>query len=112
LPGFRLGRSFLMPNGNVLLKRDFEVSKDEALYKVEAVAVFETHGFNLTEVGGESGMYHFSFTFRGQFAGFWQPDKELYSRDQAKAAAEQLFAFGSVRTYVENQIPVWVALGL
>jgi hypothetical protein len=36
-----------MPTNNVLLERDFEVSKDQTQYKVEAVAVFETHGFDL-----------------------------------------------------------------
>ena len=49
---YQLGRIVLdAKRHNVLLKRDFEVSKGETLYRVEAVAVFETHGFNLTEVG-------------------------------------------------------------
>jgi hypothetical protein len=101
-----------MPNDNLLLEREFEIPKDQASYKVKVIAVFEMHGFNLTGTGGESGMFHFNFSFRGQHAQSWQPDKNLYSRDEAKAAAQHLIDSGFIRTHIENQIQTWIYLGL
>jgi len=102
-----------MENNNILLEREFDISLDAQVYKIKAVAVFLSHGFNFTAGGmKEEGMYHLQFTFRDQLAEMCQPDKSLYSREQAKRAAEFAFNSGEVEAYATNHLQSWIHLGL
>ena len=66
-----------------------------------------THGYQPQEVG----MYHFAFMSRGKSVVDFQPDKNLYSREQAKEVAESAFDSGQVEEYVEREIQTWINIG-
>jgi hypothetical protein len=41
----------------------------------------------------------------------WQPDKNLYSREQARKAGESAFASGTVEAYAKREIQSWINVG-
>jgi hypothetical protein len=72
-------------------------------YPIKVRALFMTHG--------EVGDYHFTFMFRNKWFSVWQPDKNLYSREQAGKLAESDFNSGQVEAYAKRQIQTWINVG-
>jgi hypothetical protein len=92
-----------MPNDNILAERDFTISHKDTSYPIKVRALFMTHG--------EVGDYHFTFMFRNKWFSVWQPDKNLYSREQAGKLAESDFNSGQVEAYAKRQIQTWINVG-
>ncbi len=89
----------------ILVEEAFEIPLDGRIRKVIGMAVYIQNGN-----GPNSGTYCLKFTIEGQLAPTVQPDKMLYSREQAKQAAEYAFSSGEVRALVEKKIRGWIFL--
>lgn len=96
-----------MPEENVLAERDFTISHKDVNYGIKARAVFMTHGFR----PGEVGIYHLTFMSRSEPFHVWKPDKNLYSREEARKAAESDFNSGQVEAYAKREIQGWINVG-
>jgi hypothetical protein len=96
-----------MANENILAEREFDILLKYQVHKVKVVAVFIVLGY----APQESGVYHLHFTIKDQPAEICQPDKNRYSRAQAKRAAELAFTSGQIEAYAANQIQSWIYLG-
>jgi hypothetical protein len=96
-----------MPKENVLVERDFTISCEEVNYEIKARAVFVMRGFQPEEVG----IYHLAFMSRGEAVQIWQPDKNLYSREQARKVAESAFDAGQVEAHAKREIQSWIYTG-
>ena len=93
-----------MPEENVLVERDFTISHENVDYEIKARAVFATpHGL--------VGKYHLDFMSRGEWFSIWQPDKNLYSREQARKVAESAFNSGQVEAFAKREIQGWISAG-
>jgi hypothetical protein len=102
-----------MSNDNILVEQEFEIALGGQIHKVKGTAAFLVGGFVFTTGGmKEEVSYLLNFTFRGQLAELFQPDKNRYSREEAKRAAERAFASGEVEAYVRSQLQSWIYLGL
>jgi hypothetical protein len=108
-----VGVIIYMNNDNVLVEQEFEIPLGGQTHKVKATAAFLGGGFVLTTGGmKEEGSYLLNFTLRGQHAEMFQPDKNRYSREEAKRVAERAFASGQVEAHVRRQLQGWIYLGL
>ena len=96
-----------MAGENVLFERDFTIPHNRVSYEIKAKAVFVAQ--NVEPI--EEGRYHLDFTSRGKSVELWQPDKSLYSREQARQAAESAFNLGYIEGYAKSQIQSWIHTG-
>jgi hypothetical protein len=97
----------VMPNDDILAERAFTISHKGVSYPIKARALFMSHGFQPEEVG----VYHLTFMSRGESIHVWQPDKNLYSREQARKAAESSLSSGSVEAFARREIEGWINVG-
>jgi hypothetical protein len=93
--------------GNVLAEGSFAISHKDVNYAIKARADFMTRGFQPEEVG----VYHLTFMWRGEPIHVWQPDKNLYSREEARKLAESDFNSGQVAAYAKREIQSWINVG-
>ena len=91
-------------SSKILAEETFDIPLDDRIRKVIAIAVY-------TENIPETGTYCLKFTIEGQLVPMMQPDKMLYSREQAKEAAEFAFTSGEVKALIEKKIKEWIFLG-
>src|SRR5215813_12912878 len=96
-----------MLNDDILGERAFAISHKGVSYPIKAKALFVPHGFQPEEVG----VYHLTFIPRGEPIHVWQPDKTLYSREQARKAAESRISSGSVEAFAKTEIESWINVG-
>ena len=96
-----------MLNDDILAERAFTISHEGVSYPIKARALFVPHGFQPEEVG----VYHLTFMSRGEPIRVWQPDKNLYSREQARKAAESSISSGSVEAFAKREIESWINVG-
>ena len=96
-----------MLNDDILGERAFTISHKGVSYPIKAKALFVPHGFQPEEVG----VYHLTFVSRGEPIHVLQPDKTLYSREQARKAAESSLSSGSVEAFAKREIESWIKVG-
>jgi hypothetical protein len=78
-------------SSKILTEETFDIPLDGCIRKIIATAVY-------TENTADTGAYCLKFTIESQLAAMMQPDKMLYSREQAQEAAELAFSSGEVST--------------
>jgi hypothetical protein len=72
-----------------------------------ARALFVSYGFQPEEVG----VYHLTCMSRGENIHAWQPDKNLYSREEARKLAKSVFDSGQVEAFARREIESWINVG-
>jgi len=96
-----------MQNDDILAERAFTISHKGVSYPIKARAPFVPYGFQPEEVG----VYHLIFMSRGETIHAWQPDKNLYSREEARKLAKSVFDSGQVEAFARREIESWINVG-
>ena len=104
----RMVESVMMPfmaDENVLIERDLTIPHKRVNYEIKVRAIFEERDHL-----NKTGRYQFSFESWGIHCELFQPNRKLWTRENAKEAAKKACDSGSIEQYVKSQIENWIFL--